>query len=52
VTSESDKICSVSRGSTTTVVRFLKKGTCSLRLVAKATTSHLRYDEQLTYKVG
>jgi len=52
VTSESDKICSVSRGTNTTVIRFLKKGTCSLRLVAKATTSHLRYDEQLTYKVG
>jgi len=51
-TSESDKICSVSRGTTTTVIRFLKKGTCSLRLVAKATTSHLRYEGQLTYKVG
>lgn len=52
ITSESEKICSVSRGSSTTLVRFVKKGNCSLRLVAKATTTHLRYDGQLTYKVG
>lgn len=50
--SESGEICSVSRGSTTTVIRFLKKGTCSLRLAAKATATHLRFSEQITYKVG
>lgn len=52
VTSESNRICSVSRGSTTTVVRFLKKGTCVLGLAAKATTTHQRFSATYTFTVG
>lgn len=52
VTSESPRVCSVSRGSTTTQLRLQKSGTCVVRLVAKATQSHVRFSEVLTYNVS
>ena len=52
VLSDTAGICSVSRGASTTTIRFYKKGSCAIELVAKATATHLRFSSVLTYKVS
>ena len=52
VLSETPKVCAVENGKTFTAIQFLKKGSCTLQLVAKATSTHLRFTTSLTYLVG
>jgi hypothetical protein len=52
VLSKSPKTCSVTKGSTMTIVRFTKAGPCELQLVAKATKSHQRFVATFTYTVN
>lgn len=52
VLSKTPKVCSVAKGSTMTVVRFAKAGTCELQLVAKATKSHQRFVATFNYTVS
>jgi len=50
--SDTPKVCAVLRGASMTSLRFLKKGTCVVQLVAKATATHQRFTATFTYKVG
>lgn len=52
VLSKTPKVCSVAKGSTTTVVRFTQAGTCELELVAKATKSHQSFVATFNYTVS
>jgi hypothetical protein len=50
--SDTPKVCTISRGTSMTSLRFLKKGNCVVQLVAKATATHQRFTATFTYKVG
>lgn len=52
VSSDTPKVCTISQGSSTTSLRFLKKGNCVVQVVAKATATHQRFTATFTYKVG
>lgn len=45
-------VCTVVKGSSSTTIRFMKKGTCVLELTAKATKTHQRFSATFTYSVG
>lgn len=52
VRSATKSVCTVSRDSRTTTVRFVARGECRLTLVAKGDAVFKPLNEQLTYKVG
>lgn len=52
ILSDTPKVCKVSGNATSTSIQFLKKGSCTLQLVAKSTQTHLRFTTDLTYNVG
>ena len=51
VRSASKSVCTVQRGATTTTVRFVAKGTCTLNVIAKGDAVFKALSETLTYTV-
>lgn len=51
LTSSTPGLCSVTKGATSTSIRFLRKGNCQLQVAARATPTHLRFVATLTYIV-
>lgn len=51
VTSDTPGVCSVVKGATSTTIRFLRKGSCVVQLVAKPTSTHQRFSATFTYIV-
>lgn len=49
--SDTPGVCSVSKGASTTSIRFLKKGSCVVQVKAKATATYLRFTTTFTYIV-
>jgi hypothetical protein len=52
VSSATPKTCTVSSSGASTTVRFVARGECRVKLVAKPTRTHLRLNTQITYQVG
>jgi hypothetical protein len=51
VTSDTPGVCSAVKGATSTTIRFLRKGSCVVQLVAKPTPTHQRFAATFTYIV-
>ena len=50
--SATPSVCSVARGKVTTTVRFLTRGTCTLRFTAKGDAVFKPFVSEVSYKVG
>jgi hypothetical protein len=50
--SATSRVCTVQRGATTTTVRFVAKGTCTLNVIAKGGAVFKPFNESVDYKVG
>jgi hypothetical protein len=46
------KVCTVARGKVTTTVRFVARGSCTLRLTAKGDAVFKPFVTEVSYKVG
>lgn len=52
VRSATPGVCTVARGAVTTSVRFVARGNCELKVVAKGDAVFKRYSSKVTYRVG
>ena len=52
VRSTTPSVCTVSRGTVTTSIRFVSRGSCVVNVVAKGDAVFERYSQKFTYKVG
>ena len=46
------RVCTVVKGSTTTTIRFVKKGLCRLEVIARGKDGYQRFTATYTYTVG
>jgi hypothetical protein len=45
-------VCTAAQGASATTVSFVRRGECSLRLVAKASGKFARFETTINYTVG
>lgn len=52
VRSTTPAVCTVSRGASTTTIRFISRGSCVVNVLAKGDAVFKRYSQKFTYTVG